>query len=217
MKTVLVIGATGMTGTELIKKLLDTEEYSKVISFVRRATGTTHPKLTEHIVDFDDMANWKYLLKGDVLFSAMGTTLKNAGSKAAQYKIDYTFQYEAAMYAAENGVSTYVLISSVGANANSLNFYQRMKGELDNAVQQLGFNTIVILRPGQLYGNRTEKRSAEKFALQMMFIFNKIGLLKKLRPIHASQLANAMIVAATLNKTSIYTLTEIFDLINESS
>ena len=215
MKTALVIGSTGLTGNALVKILLETEEYSKIISFVRRSTGTSHPKLTEHIVDFADIGSWKHLLTGDVLFSAMGTTLKKAGSKAAQYKIDYTFQYEAAKYAAENGVSTYVLISSAGANADSFNFYQRMKGELDDAVLKLDFNTKVILRPGQLYGNRTEKRSAEKFALQMMFIFNRIGLLKKLRPIHASQLANAMVIAPTLNKTSVYTLTEIFDLINE--
>ena len=212
LHTALVIGSTGMVGRELIKQLCESSEFEQVISFVRRSSGFSHSKQQEHVVNFDQPESWKELLKGDVLFSFMGTTLAAAGSKASQYKVDYTYQYETARMAAENNVPVYVLVSSTGANANSALFYPKIKGQLDEAVQKLGFKSVQILRPGQLYGKRQQKRSAELFAVKMMFAINKLGLFKKYKPIHASEVAKAMISAAKRTGSNIFTLDELFKL-----
>lgn len=212
LHTALVIGSTGMVGRELIKQLCESSEFEQVISFIRRSSGFSHSKLQEHVVNFDQPESWKELLKGDVLFSCMGTTLAAAGSKASQYKVDYTYQYETARMAAENNVPVYVLVSSTGANANSALFYPKIKGQLDEAVQKLGFKSVQILRPGQLYGERQQKRSAELFAVKMMFAMNSLGIFKKYRPIHASEVAKAMISAAKRTGSNIFTLDELFKL-----
>lgn len=212
LRTALVIGSTGMVGRELVTQLCESSEFEQVISFVRRPSGFSHSKLQEHVVNFDQPESWKELLKGDVLFSCMGTTLAAAGSKASQYKVDYTYQYETARMAAENNVPVYVLVSSTGANANSALFYPKIKGQLDEAVQKLGFKSVQILRPGQLYGERQQKRSAELFAVKMMFAMNSLGIFKKYRPIHASEVAKAMISAAKRTGSNIFTLDELFKL-----
>ncbi len=212
LRTALVIGSTGMVGRELVTQLCESSEFEQVISFVRRSSGFSHSKLQEHVVNFDQPESWKELLKGDVLFSCMGTTLAEAGSKASQYKVDYTYQYETARMAAENNVPVYVLVSSTGANANSALFYPKIKGQLDEAALKLGFKSVQILRPGQLYGKRQQKRSAELFAVKMMFAMNSLGIFKKYRPIHASEVAKAMISAAKRTGSNIFTLDELFKL-----
>lgn len=188
----IVVGATGLVGTQLIRKLLLDDRFERVTIFARRQSGLKHPKLKEQIVDFDKISEWADEIKGDILFSAMGTTLKNAGSKETQYKIDYTYQFEVAKAAARNGVSKYVLISSAGANSKSKIFYSRIKGELDEAVQKLNFQKTIILRPSILDGDRKEKRTAEQISLKISrwithFVF------RKYRPIRDEVVANAMI------------------------
>ncbi|HNX89663.1 MAG TPA: NAD(P)H-binding protein, partial [Paludibacteraceae bacterium] len=196
MKKALIIGATGMVGAELTRQLLEDKNYGEIVSFVRRASGVSHPKLTEHIVDFDKPESWKGLVTGDVLFSAMGTTIANAKTKDNQYKVDYTYQYETARMASENGVPVYVLVSSAGANSHAVAFYMNMKGELEDAVRKLPFQYLHIFRPGQLDGDRKENRAGERIALKLMYVINKAGIARRYRPIHATQLAKAMIIAA---------------------
>lgn len=212
----IVAGSTGMTGRELIKQLVDNNEYTLIVSLVRRESGIKHPKLNEYVVNFDEPEQWQHLAEGDVLFSCMGTTLKKAGSKAAQYKIDFTYQYETAKAAANNGVKKYVLVSSAGATTKSPVFYSCMKGELDQAVGKLNFDTTVILRPGQLYGEREEKRNGELWAIKIMFALNKLGIFRKYRPLHASDLAKAMINAVKKAGYEIFTLHEVHNLVNET-
>ena len=125
-----------------------------------------HAKLQERIVNFDAVPEWKALLTGDVLFSSLGTTLKQAGSKEAQYKVDFTYQYNIAKAAADNGVSQYVLVSSAGASPQSRIFYSRMKGELEEAVKTFSFPHITILQPGILQGERDEFRLGERIGGQ---------------------------------------------------
>ncbi len=168
--------------------------------FVRRSFGVNHPKLEEVIVDFDDKASWQPLLTGDVLFSALGTTLKQAGSKEAQYKVDFTYNYEFAHAAADNGIKSYVLVSSAGADAKSLIFYSRMKGELDEKVQTLPFREITILRPSILAGKREVPRKMEEISVKVMEKISKL-LFRKYRPIPAATVARAMIVATLLKTT----------------
>ena len=164
MKTAVVIGASGLIGKSLVKKLLEDNRYKSVKVFVRRSINISNSKLVEHIVDFDKITDWKNKITGDELYSAMGTTIKKAGSKEAQYKIDVTYQYEFAKAAAENGVKSYFLVSSSGANAKSKLFYMKIKGELEEKVKLLPFNKIRIFRPSLLLGERDEKRFGEKAA-----------------------------------------------------
>ena len=208
----IVIGSTGMVGTQLINQLVDSEDYSEVISLVRRKTEMVHPKLTEIVVDFDRSEQWSGIVTGDVLFSTMGTTLATAGSKENQYKVDFTYQYQTAEAAAKNGVKTCVLVSAAGASAKSPVFYSKMKGELDEAVEKLGFEQLVILRPGQLWGDRKEKRSSEKMALKVMFALNKMGLFRKYKPIHASEVAKVMLALVKTKRSGIFVLDELFFL-----
>lgn len=209
----IIIGSSGMVGTQVLDLLLSSEKYTEVLSLVRRKSTISHPKLSEHVIDFDQPESWEHLVKGDVLFSCLGTTIAKAKSTQNQFKVDYTYQYQTAEIAARQGVTTYALISSAGANANSKTFYLQTKGKLDSAVMRLGFRTLIILRPGQLYGARTEKRLGESFGLTVMFAMNKLGILKKYRPIHAREVAQSLLNAVDLKKTRVYKLSELFNLL----
>jgi uncharacterized protein YbjT (DUF2867 family) len=217
MKTALVIGATGLVGKELVRQLLEDGRFGRVIVLVRRSTGRSHPRLEEHLVDFDNPPGWRHLVRGDVLFSAMGTTLKKAGSQEAQYKIDYTYQYDAARAAAENGVPAYVLVSSAGANARSRIFYSRMKGELEDAVKGLPFSFIRIIQPGILAGGREEFRLGERIGIGVMSVLGQVPGLTAYKPYHASVVARALINAALNEEGRIrtYNLKEVFRLAGE--
>ena len=190
--TANVIGATGLVGRYLVQQLLENANFEKVRIFVRRDAGIEHPKLEQQIVDFSDERSWGKHLIGDVLFSALGTTLKQAGGKDKQYEIDFTFNLNFAKKAKENGIENYVLVSSVGANATSSLFYTRMKGELDEAVQQIGFKNLAILRPTSLVGERKERRIAEEMSIPVVNFVTKF-IFKKYKPIHGKTVAQAMI------------------------
>ncbi len=191
-KTVNVIGATGLVGKELIRFLLDDPNVKKIRVFARRFTGLKNQKLEEYIVNFNEPETWEPYLTGDVLYSALGTTLKQAGSKKAQCRVDYTYQYQFAKAASGIGIPTYVLVSSAGANAKSAIFYLRMKGELDEAVQKLPFSTCVILRPSILSGDREKKRIAEEMGNKIMKSVTRY-IFRKYRPIEGKIVARAMI------------------------
>lgn len=208
----IIIGATGLTGSHLLKTLLDDKRFSLVKIFVRKSTGITHPKLEEHVINFDNYSQWKFMVTGDVLFSALGTTIKKAGGRDAQYKVDYSYQYQFAVAAAENHVPVYVLVSSASANPKSPFFYMRMKGELERDVKKLNFDHIHILQPGLLTGERKEERLGETIGLKVVKFLNKVGLVRNMTPIHGRCLAQAMInisFQATF-KIQTYTLADIF-------
>lgn len=211
--TANVIGATGLVGKHLVKKLLDNDEFEKVRIFVRRNSGLSHPKLEEQIIDFKDEKTWENLLKGDALFSALGTTLKQAGSKEKEYEVDFTYNLNFAQKARENGIENYVLVSSVGANSKSWIFYSRMKGELDEAVSKIGFKNLAIMRPASLTGNRKDRRPMEELSVPVVRFVTKF-VFKKYRPIHGKTVAQAMINAVLkpdYNKT-IWEADEVFQL-----
>ncbi len=212
MKKAIVIGGTGMLGSELVKLLLENQDFSEVVSMVRRASGVIHPKLNEQLIDFEKPEEWVNFVTGDVLFSTLGTTLAQAKTKEAQFKVDFTYQYTVAEIASKNHVPVYVLVSSAGADSKSAVFYSNMKGKLDDAVKALPFKVIAILRPGQLDGNRTENRTGEKMALSVVYALNKLGILRKYRPIQAADVAKAMITASNKSVSGTYTLNEVHDL-----
>lgn len=217
MKTAIVIGATGLVGNHTTKLLLDDSRYSRVKIFVRRKTGISNSKLEEHLVDFDNLQNWKEKITGDELFSAMGTTIKKAGSKENQYRIDFTYQHEFAKAAAENGVKNYFLVSSAGANSSSGNFYLRIKGELEDKISKIPFEKILIFQPSLLVGEREESRFGEKIGFVLINFFMRIiPPLKKYKPIRGEEVAKAMINTAndeSKERIRKYKLNEIFHLI----
>ncbi len=191
----LMIGATGATGSDLLHLLLNDDAFHQVDIFVRREFDLHHPKLNIHIIDFDRPEQWKYLVKGDVLFSCLGTTLKVAGSKEAQWKIDYEYQYSFAKAAKENNVERYVLVSAGMASAKSRVFYSRMKGELEEAIKALGFPMLQIFNPPLLIRKDTD-RSSEVVGKKVINILNKLGLFLSQKPLPTEILAKAMIYAA---------------------
>jgi uncharacterized protein YbjT (DUF2867 family) len=188
----LVIGATGAVGKDLVQMLLEDDSFESVAAFVRRPLGFENPKLTVHIIDFDHSEKWGRLLEGDVLFSCLGTTIKAAGSQDAQWKVDYTYQYEAAKAARENGVPTYALVSSIGASPKSKIFYTRMKGELEDAVKKLGFPACYILQPPSLIRKGSD-RFGEKAGVVILRALNAIGLMRSWKPMPTEEVAAAMI------------------------
>lgn len=194
-KTACIIGATGLIGKQLLKQLLENENFTTIKVFTRRSVGIVHPKLNEYLIDFEKPEEWKNLVTGDVLFSCLGTTLKTAGSKKNQFKVDFTFQYQFAQLAAENEIPAFVLVSSAGANAKSSMFYPRMKGELDEAVSRLNFHHICILRPSILDGKREEKRLTEKISIRITKVLFRF-IFRKYRPIKDEIVAQAMINAS---------------------
>ena len=211
-KTAIVLGGTGLVGLALIQQLILDENYQKIIVLTRRNLDFSNPKMEVKLVDFDKISDYQNEIKGDVLFSSMGTTIGKAKTKENQYKIDYTYQYEVAKLAAQNGVKNYVLISSAGANANSKIFYSKMKGELDAAVQQLPFEKITILRPSFLDGDRKESRLGEKIGMAVFKFVAWIPGIKKYRPIHVNQVAQAMRNAVSKGKSGIFELEAVHNL-----
>lgn len=203
MKTALIIGSTGLIGSQLLHLLLESRDYGKVITFVKRDTGIRHPKLTQHIIDFDKPETFKDLVVGDDFFCTIGTTIKKAGSKEDFKKVDFEYPKQFAAYALLNKVEQFLIISSLGANANSGNFYLKTKGEIQDFLKDCNFESIAVLQPSLLLGNRTEFRLGEKvgafFMKTLSFLF--VGNLKKYKPIESKTVAKALFkIAQTNNK-----------------
>jgi uncharacterized protein YbjT (DUF2867 family) len=203
VKTALIIGSTGLIGSELLNLLLDSNDYLKVITFVKRDTGIKHRKLTQHIIDFDKPETYKELVVGDDFFCTIGTTIKKAGSKEAFRKVDFEYPRQFAAFALQNKVQKYLIISSLSADANSGNFYLKTKGEIQDFLKDCNFESVAVLQPSLLLGNRTEFRLGEKvgafFMKTLSFLF--LGNLKKYKPIESKTVAKALLkIAQTNNK-----------------
>lgn len=210
----IVIGGTGLVGTQLLDLLQEDTRFERVVSLVRRKSGREHPKLDEHVIDFRAKDSWSPFVEGDVLFSTLGTTIRQAGTKEAQYEVDYTFQYRIAEQAAAAGVKGYVLVSSAGANAKSSMFYTRMKGELERDVAKLSFSRVRILRPGLLEGDRAERRPMEGLSHVVLSALRFLPGIRQYRPVHVKTVARAMIRAWSTDgaKLEIYGPEQVFEL-----
>ena len=191
----IIIGATGATGKSLLPLLAAHSEIERIDCFGRRNPDFSHQKLYAHQIDFARIDTWRNDVQGDVLFACLGTTLKAAGSKEAQWAVDYEANLEFAKAARKNGVNTLVLVSASGANAASRLFYQRMKGELEQALIALNFPRLIIFRPPLLIRPNSD-RLGEKVAERVFRVLNRIGLLKNQRPLAVEALAQAMLKTA---------------------
>jgi len=195
MKKALIIGATGLVGNHCLRLLLDDDRYNLVTALTRKKLDINHPKLQNAVVDFDDIKSWEQYCEANDVFSVMGTTIAKAGSKENFRKVDFEYPLAIARKAKELGAKGHVLVSALGADANSPIFYSKTKGELEQEITQLGFATNVILQPSLLIGERTEKRTAEKLS-QLLFIkleFLFVGPLAKYKGVRAEDVAQAMI------------------------
>jgi uncharacterized protein YbjT (DUF2867 family) len=201
----LLIGATGATGKDLLDLLLKDDSYHQVDIFVRRNLDIQHEKLKIHIINFDIPEQWKHLVKGDVLFSCLGTTLKAAGGKEAQWIVDYDYQYQFAKLARQNNVNNYVLVSSGFSSPNSPFYYTRMKGQLEEAVKALVFSKLAIFNPPVLIRKNSD-RTAEVAGLKAIQFFNRIGIFRSQNPLPTEILAQAMINSAKTKENGIFTL-----------
>lgn len=202
----LVLGASGATGQVLVKLLLEDSNFCKVSVFTRKTLTVEHQKLEKHKIDFSELEKYKSLITGDILFSAFGTTRKDAGSKDQQYLIDYTYQFEFAKMASENGVQHYALVSSTGANDKSFFFYPKIKGALEKSIKMLPFKTIQIFQPPTLIRQPELMRAVEKSAIKIFNRLNRIGLFKSQKPLDVGDLAKKMIFEAlSENRESITT------------
>jgi uncharacterized protein YbjT (DUF2867 family) len=188
----ILVGATGATGKDLLSLLLKDDEFERVDIFVRRDLDLRHKKLKVHIIDFEKPEQWKHLVKGDVLFSCLGTTRKAAGSKELQWKIDYDYQFQFAKIAKENNVNSYVLVSSGYASANSIFFYSKMKGQLEKDVKALKFSKLIIFNPPILLRKNSNRR-IEVVGTNVIKFLNSIGIFRSHKPLPTIILAEAMI------------------------
>lgn len=199
----IILGATGAIGRDLVQELLQDDSVTELYLLVRRIPeGLSSPKLKIQVLDFDQPDQWPELPQADVLFSCLGTTLRDAGSQAAQYRVDYGYQYEVARRAAARGVPHYVLVSSWGAKPKARSFYSRMKGELEEAVQALPFRRISILRP-PLLERKGSTRSGERLAAAVLRGLGALGLLRAFRPMPTSVVARCMHALSTSQHSGI--------------
>lgn len=207
MKEVILAGASGLVGSELLNLLLADRNIASIIALVRKPLNLEHKKLEQVIVDFDQSETYEHILKGDTIYCCLGTTNKKTPNKSEYRKIDYEYPLELARVACRNGVGQYHLISALGANKHSSIFYSRLKGELEEELKKVNFKKICIYQPSLLTGNRKEGRFMESIASTLMQLINPLllGKLSKYRSIAASQVAKAMHIKTFSTEEGVFT------------
>lgn len=205
----IIAGATGLAGRACLPRLLD--RYDSVTALVRRPLKSTHPKLIERQIDFDRIGTIE-IPPGAHVYSALGTTIRIAGSEDAFRRVDFEYPRMFAERAAAAGQARFILVSSVGASAQSSTFYLRVKGELEEAVRAMLLQEVHIFRPSLLLGERTEKRPVRILnddAIQSLGVgiarglgFLMRGSLRKYHPIPAATVAAAMVAAVNASPGS---------------
>lgn len=196
--TAIVLGATGLVGTELVRQLLNDSRYARVRILVRREPHErSHPKLDCRRVSFDDLSS-ELFAGGEHVYSCLGTTIKQAGSRAAFRRVDFDYVVQAARLAGQAGARKFLLVSSVGANARSPFFYTRVKGETEDAVAEAGVPEVHVFRPSFLLGERGGSRPLEELSIAVARPLSTLmaGPLRRYRPIEARDVARAMVARA---------------------
>ena len=192
---VLIAGASGLVGNELLQLTLTNEAINSIHLVNRRILEIQHPKLEQHIVDFSDLKNLNCSVPIDTVFCSLGTTIKNAGSKEKFKAVDYDYVVNLAKWAESNGVGKFIVVSAMGADSRSTIFYSKIKGEMQEVLSTLHIPSISILQPSLLMGNRQEFRLGEQIGISIMNILNVlfVGPFKKYKAIHAITVATAML------------------------
>lgn len=206
--TAAVLGATGLTGENLVQQLLNDPAFSKVRILVRRPVKLSHTKLEVQVVNFDNLAEYRSKLgKGDCIFCCIGTTQKKVNGDKNKYRsIDLDIAVNAAKMGKDAGFTKYLLVSAVGANARAANFYMKLKGEVENEIAAIDFDSFHVFRPGFLMGKRKEFRLVEIIAKGVMPIISGLffGKSEKYKAIEASAVAKAMTAAARSDEKGMF-------------
>lgn len=194
-KTAIILGATGLTGSYLLKTLLRDDRYGLIKSFGRSTIALEHPKLAQYIVDLLNPEEYKALFLGDEVFCCIGTTRRKTWSKKKYRKIDHGIPVTASKIAKENGIKTFIVISALGAKLKSRIFYNRTKGEMERDVLKTGIEKTYILQPSVISGKREEKRIGEWVIKQLISLmkFLLVGPLKKYQSTHPQTIATTMV------------------------
>jgi uncharacterized protein YbjT (DUF2867 family) len=194
-RTALLLGATGLVGGHVLDELLNNAAYTRVTVLGRRPVARMHSKLDQRTADLGRLHEHAISFAVDDVFCCLGTTIAAAGSQEAFRRVDHDYVVSAARTAAEHGARRYLLVSAAGADARSRIFYNRVKGEAEDAVAALPLEGVVILRPSLLLGERTERRAGEAFAQRVMpaLQWMMVGALRRYRPVHAATVARAMV------------------------
>jgi len=195
-KTAVVFGSTGLVGKELLSQLISGSDYEKVVTVVRSKLSNTDPNVEQVQIDnFERLVDLKDKLKAQAYFCCIGTTIKTAGSKEAFAKVDLDIPKRIAQLAEALSIPSLVVISSIGADSASSNFYLRTKGEMEKSVKEIYSGKLRIVRPSLLMGKRDEFRFGEKASVGFMKAFGWIfaGPLRKYRGIYARDVARVMI------------------------
>jgi uncharacterized protein YbjT (DUF2867 family) len=195
-QTAVILGATGLVGSHLLKQLLNDDAFTAIRVLVRKPISTQHPKLQVQVVDFNNYEDYKTKLgNGNSIFCCIGTTNTNVkGNKSEYRKIDFDIPVNAARFGKEAGFEHYFIVTALGANSNSRIFYNRLKGEVEEVISTFGLPGLHIFRPSFILGSRKEQRPGESFFKRL---FKAISFLlpSQLKPIEASSIAAAMIAA----------------------
>lgn len=204
-RTALIAGASGLVGGYLLRHLLAAEAWDRVVSVGRRRLDFAHPKLEQQIADFDHLSAIDFPPSDDA-FCCLGTTIKKAGSDEAFRRVDFDYVVDFARYAHRHGATQFLVVSALGADADSRIFYNRLKGEMEEAVAQVGFEAVQIVRPALLLGERSSPRPKERVAelLTKPFTPLLVGGLRKYRPIEGEAVARALIAAAQQRRPGVH-------------
>jgi uncharacterized protein YbjT (DUF2867 family) len=190
----VIAGASGLVGSELLSILLQSTQYDEVLILVRKELPVQHKKLVQLIVDFDNLDQHQQVINGHVIFCCLGSTKSKTPNLLIYRKIDHDYPVKLAQIAVKNKMPHFHLVSAIGADSKSGNFYTKMKGETENDVQAVGIRSLHIYQPSLLTGNRKEHRLAERIATNIMKVIDPllIGGLQKYRSIAAATVAMAM-------------------------
>jgi uncharacterized protein YbjT (DUF2867 family) len=197
-RTALVAGASGLVGGHVLRCLLEDPEYERVTVLARRDLPIAHKKLEQRVLAFDRLAQMADFPRVHDVFCCLGTTIKRAGSQEAFRKVDHALVVELARVAVRHRASQFLLVTALGADPRSRLFYNRVKGEVEEAVRRFAFDAIHIFRPSLLLGKRTESRPAERMAVMVspLIAWAFVGPLARYRPIKAERVARAMVRTA---------------------
>ena len=193
-KTALVAGATGAVGREIVLGLCEDENYDKIIVWARRELNFSHEKLETQIINFDEIKDIRPC-EVDEIFCALGTTMKQAGSRGQFYKVDVSYPVNIAKWGIASGARRFALISSQGANERSRFFYLRAKGKAEKKIAALGFKSLQIARLPAIKSEREQVRIGELFTIWLFGLLPKF-ILTNYRPMSAKDIAAAVIAAA---------------------
>lgn len=211
-RTALIIGASGLVGSHCLDYLLAESSYTTITALVRRPLKRNHPKLVEQIIDFDNIEKYHDKIRGQDVYCCIGTTFQKSPLPSEYFKIDFTYPYEIAKIALQNGAEQFALISALSANPKGVFPYSRVKGKLERAIielrdkdkskdqdkskdNDLGYKSVIILRPSYLIGDRKEWRPMEKIGNFALKILDPVlqGPFAKMRAIKAEVVAKVLV------------------------